>query len=63
MVLSTSRIRWVRQRSTGWIAEEWKLNVVTQDRHGGPKKAWDEVLVDDRKKLEMDSPDPQNRSE
>ena len=28
-----------------------------------PKKAWDEVLVDDRKKLGMESADPQNCSE
>ena len=28
-----------------------------------PKKTWDEVLMDDRKKLGMDSADPQNRSE
>ena len=34
-----------------------------QKRPGRPKKTWDEVLVDDRKKLGMDSADPQNRSE
>ena len=28
-----------------------------------PKKTWDEVLMDDRKKLGMDSADPQNSSE
>ena len=28
-----------------------------------PKKTWDEVLVDDRKKLGMDFADPENRSE
>ena len=27
------------------------------------RKTWDEVLVNDRKKLGMDSADPQNRSE
>ena len=32
-------------------------------RPGRPKKMWDEVLMDDRKKLGMDSADPQNRSE
>ena len=30
---------------------------------GRPKKTWDEVLVDDKKKLGMDSADPQNRSD
>ena len=32
-------------------------------RHGNQKKTWDEVLVDDTKKLGMESADPQNRSE
>ena len=40
-----------------------KLNVVAQKRLGRPKEMWDEVLVDDKKKLGMDSADPQNRSE
>ena len=40
-----------------------KLNVVAQKRPGRPKKTWDEVLVDDRKKLGMDFADPMNRSE
>ena len=39
------------------------LYVVAQKRRGTPKKTWDEVLVDDRKKLGMDSADPQNHSE
>ena len=51
------------ERSTGGIAKVLKLNVVAQKRPGRPKKTWDEVLVDDRKKLGMDSADPQNRSE
>ena len=40
-----------------------KLNVVAQKRSGRPRKSWDEVLENDRKKLGMDSADPQNRSE
>ena len=40
-----------------------KLNLFAQKRTDKPKKTWDEVLVDDRKKLEMDSAGPQNRSE
>ena len=34
-----------------------------QKRSGRPRKSWDEVLENDRKKLGMDSADPQNRSE
>ena len=65
VVLRTSRMRWFGhvERSTGWIAKVCRLNVVAQKRPGRPKKTWDEVLVDDRKKLGMDSADPQNRSE
>ena len=65
VVLCTSRMRWFGhvERSTGWIAKVRKLNVVAQKRPGRPKKTWDEVLMDDRKKLGMDSADPQNRSE
>ena len=64
VVLRTSRMRWFGhvERSTGWIAEVRKLNVVAQKRSGRPRKSWDEVLENDRKKLGMDSADPQNRS-
>ena len=40
-----------------------KLIVAAQKRPGRSKNTWDEVLVDDRKKLGKDSADPQNRSE
>ena len=52
----TSRIRWLGhvERSTGWIAEVYKLNVVAQKRRSRPTKIYDEVLVDDRMKLGMD---------
>ena len=40
-----------------------KLNVVAQKRSGKPRKSWNEVIKNDRKKLDMDSADPQNRSE
>ena len=65
VVLRTSRMRWFGhvERSTGWIAEVRKLNVAAQKRSGRPRKSWDEVLENDRKKLGMDSADPQNRSE
>ena len=45
-------------RSTGWITEVPKLNVATQKRSGRPWKSWDEVIENDRKKLDMDSSDP-----
>ena len=53
----TSRIRWLGhvERSTGWIAEVYKLNVVAQKRRSRPTKICDEVLGDDRMKLGMDS--------
>ena len=65
VVLRTSRMRWFGhvERSTGWIAEVRKLNVAAQKRSGRPRKSWDEVQENDRKKLGMDSADPQNRSE
>ena len=51
-----SRIRWLGhvERSTGWIAEVSKLNVVAQKRRSRPTKICDEVLVDDRMKLGID---------
>ena len=63
VVLRTSRMRWFGhvERITVWIAEVRKLNVVALKRSGRPRKLWDEV--NDRKKLGMDSADPQNRSE
>ena len=50
VVLRTSRMRWFGhvERSTGWIAEVRKLNVVAQKRSGRPRKSWDEVLENDK---------------
>ena len=52
----TSRIRRLGHegRSTSWIAEVSKLNVVAQKRRSRPTKICDEVLVDGRMKLGMD---------
>ena len=60
VVLRTGRMRWFGhvERSTGWISEVRKLNVVAQKRSGRPRKSWDEVKKNDRKKLDMDSADP-----
>ena len=62
VVLRSSRMRWYGhvERSKGWIAQVRKLNIVAQKRSGKPRKSWDEVLSDDRKKLGMDTADPQN---
>ena len=61
----TSRIRRFGQveRSTGLITEICKLNVVAKKRSDGQMKSWDELHENDKKKLGMDSADPQNRSE
>ena len=60
VVLRTGRMRWFGhvERSTGWISGVRKLNVVAQKRSGRPRKLWDEVIKNDRKKLDMDSADP-----
>ena len=65
VVLRTIRMRWFGhvQRRTGWTSEVRKLNVVAQKRSGRQRKSWDEVIKNDGKKLDMDSADPQNRSE
>ena len=51
VVLRTGRMRWFGhvERSTGWISEVRKLNVVAQKRAGRPRKSWDEVIKNDRK--------------
>ena len=53
VVIRTSRMRWFGhvEDSRGWIAEVHKLNVVAQKRSGRPRKTWDEVIENDRKKL------------
>ena len=55
VVLRTSRMRWFGhvERSTGWIAEVPKLNVVAKKRSDRPWKSWDEVVKNGRKKLDM----------
>ena len=52
VVLCTRRMRWFGhvERSTGWISEVHKLNVVAQKRSGRPRKSWDEVIKNDGKK-------------
>ena len=57
-VFSENHIKFPNVSPLGWIAEVRKLNVVAQKRSDRPRKSWDEVLENDRKKLGMDSADP-----
>ena len=50
-------------KSSSKTSSPRKLNVVAQKRSGRPRKSWDKVIKNDRKKLDMDSADPHNRSE
>ena len=62
MVLRSSRMRLYEQVECNkcWDAQVCKLKVVAQKRSCKPRKSWDEVLLDDRKKLGMDTADLQN---
>ena len=46
------------ERIKGFISQVRKLNVVAQNRSGKRRKSWDEVLLDDKKKVRMDPADP-----
>ena len=63
VVLCTSWMSWfgLIECSTGWIAEAECGH--TEKTWHRPKKTWDEVLVNDRKKIGMDFADPQDRFE
>ena len=63
MVLRISRMRFFghAERSTCCIAEVFKLNVVAQKGHDRSMETRDKVLVNERKKLGMDTDDPHNR--
>ena len=66
VVLHFSRMRWyghVEGRQQRLVCSRSKLNVIAQKRSGKPMKSGDEVLLDDRNKLGMDTADPQNRTE
>ena len=52
-----------RQSTYRLNGQQDSQDIVAQKRSGKPRKSWDEVLLDDRKKLGMDTADPQNRSE
>ena len=59
-MLPSSRIRWYGhvERIKGFISQVRNLNVVAQNRSGKLRKSWDDVLLDDKKKVRMDTADP-----
>ena len=58
--LRSSKVRWYGhvERIKGFIFQVCKLNVVAQNRSGKLRKSWDEVLLDDEKKVRIDTADP-----
>ena len=63
VVRRTSRMRWFRhvERSVGWISQVRKLD--TCKKPGRPKKTWNELILNDKRKLNMVCADPLDRSE
>ena len=59
-VLHPSKMRWYGhvERIKGFISQVCKLNVVAENRCGMLRKLWDEVLLDDEKKVRMDTAGP-----
>ena len=59
-MLRSSRIRWYGhvERIKNFISQVRNLNVVAQNRSGKLRKSWNEVLLDDEKKVRMDTADP-----
>ena len=56
VVLHSSKIRWYEhvERIKGFFSQVSKLNVDAQNRSDKLRKSWDEVLLDDEKKVRMD---------
>ena len=65
VVLCTSRMRWFGrvERSVGWISQMQKLDLDTCKKPGRPKKTWNELILNDKRKLDMVCADPLDRSE
>ena len=59
-MLRSSKMRWYGhvKRIKDVISQVRKLNVVAQNRSGKLRKSWDAVLLDDEKKVRMDTADP-----
>ena len=64
VVLRTGGVGWFGhvERSTGWISEVRKLNVVAQKGSGRPRKSWDGVMGGDRKRLGVGCAGPRSHS-
>ena len=64
IVLRTSRMRWFGhvERSVGWISQVRKLDLDTCKKPGRPKKTWNELILNDKRKLDMVCADPLDRS-
>ena len=46
------------ERIKSIISQVRELNVVAQNRSGKLRKSWDELLLDDEKKVRMDTAEP-----
>ena len=64
-VLRTSRMRWFGhvECSVGWISQLRKLDLDTCKKPGRPKKTWNELISNDKRKVDMVCADPLNRFE
>ena len=65
LVLRTSRMRWFGYvgRSVGWISQVRKLDLDICKKSGRPKKTRNELILNDKRKLDMVCADPLDRSE
>ena len=65
VVLRTSRMRWFGnvERSVCWISQLRKLDLDICKKPGRPKKTWNELILNDKRKLDMVCADPLDRSE
>ena len=65
VVLYNSRIRWFGhvERSTGWISQMQKLELDSCKKPAKPKKTWNQLILNDKKKLGMICANPIKRSE
>ena len=60
VVHCTSKMRWFEhvERSVGWISQVRKLDLDTLKKPGRSKKTWNEVILNDKRKLDMICADP-----
>ena len=65
VVLRKSRMRWFGhvERSVGWNSQVRKLDLNTCKKPGRTKKTWNELILNDKRKLDMVCADPLDRSE